>query len=212
MDMLTEALGIGIYGAQALVALVGAFYVVVVWRRLAQSRFRSEEAQNEFMAQVQQSLSGGDFAGANELSEGDRRVLPQLIQLAIENRSLGYSKVRHLVADRFQRDVLADIEYRLSWVTTVIKSAPMLGLFGTVGGMMGAFEELASGEKIDAANLAENISLALITTVIGLAIAIPLMIIVNAINVRIRKLEDLVGLGLTQFFEAFKPALERYSR
>jgi biopolymer transport protein ExbB/TolQ len=76
--------------------------------------------------------------------------------------------------------------------------------------MMGAFEELASGEKIDAANLAENISLALITTVIGLAIAIPLMLVVNAINVRVRKLEDLVGLGLTQFFEAFKPALERY--
>jgi biopolymer transport protein ExbB/TolQ len=212
MDIITAVLGNGIYVAQAVVAVLGAFYVVVIWRRLAQSRFRSEEAQTEFMAQVQQSVAAGDFAGASDLCEADRRVLPQLIQLAIENRNLGYGKVRHLVADRFQRDVLSDIEYRLSWVATVIKTAPMLGLFGTVGGMMGAFEELASGEKIDAANLASNISLALITTVIGLAIAIPLMLAVNAINVRMRKLEDLVGLGLNQFYEVFKPALEKYQR
>jgi biopolymer transport protein ExbB/TolQ len=210
MDLLTEALGVGIYGAQAIVAVLGAFYSVVIWRRIMQSRFRSEEEQTEFMAQVHQLLSSGDYAGVEALCEGERRVLPQLIHMAILNRNLGYAKVRHLLADRFQRDVLSDIDYRLSWVTTVIKSAPMLGLFGTVGGMMGAFEELASGEKIDAANLAENISLALITTVIGLAIAIPLMLVVNAINVRVRKLEDLVGLGLTQFFEAFKPALERF--
>jgi biopolymer transport protein ExbB/TolQ len=210
MDLLTEVLGVAIYGAQAIVAVLGAFYSVVIWRRIMQSRFRSEEEQTEFMAQVHQLLASGDFAGVEALCEGDRRVLPQLIHMAVLNRNLGYAKVRHLLADRFQRDVLSDIDYRLSWVTTVIKSAPMLGLFGTVGGMMGAFEELASGEKIDAANLAENISLALITTVIGLAIAIPLMLVVNAINVRVRKLEDLVGLGLTQFFEAFKPALERY--
>lgn len=212
MDIITAVLGDGIYGAQAVVALLGAFYVVVIWRRLGQSRFRNEETQTEFMNQVQQSIAAGDFAGANDLCEGDRRVLPQLIQLAIDNRNLGYAKVRHLVSDRFQRDVLSDIDYRLSWVSTVIKTAPMLGLFGTVGGMMGAFEELASGEKIDAANLASNISLALITTVIGLAIAIPLMLIVNAINVRIRKLEDLVGLGLNQFYDVFKPALEKQQR
>src|SRR5688572_20502751 len=151
MDLLTEALGVGIYGAQAVVALLGAFYVVVIWRRIAQSRFRSEEEQTEFMAEVHQRLASGDFAGIEALCEGDRRVLPQLIQMGVMNRNLGYSKVRHLLADRFQRDVLADIDYRLSWVTTVIKSAPMLGLFGTVGGMMGAFEELASGDKIDAA-------------------------------------------------------------
>ena len=44
--------------------------------------------------------------------------------------------------DRFQRDVMSDLEYRLSWVSTVIKSAPMIGLFGTVFGMMGAFKTL----------------------------------------------------------------------
>lgn len=212
MDTLTYILGVVIYAAQALIAVVGLYYVIVIWRRLAQFRFRNEAAQNDFLTELSKNLGSGNVQAAAELCEQDRRVVPQLAHLAIENRGLGYAKVRHLIADRFQRDVLAELEYRLSWVTTVIKTAPMLGLFGTVGGMMGAFEELASGEKIDAANLASNISLALLTTVIGLAIAIPLMLAVASINVRVRKLEDLVGVGITQFLEFAKPMLERSAR
>jgi biopolymer transport protein ExbB len=212
MDIMTELLGLVIYGAQGITALYGVYCAIVVIRRISQARFRNEDAQNEFLVQLEQSLSAGDFQGAAQLCEGDSRVLPQLALLALNNLNLGYSKIRHLVADRFQRDLLTEIEHRLSWVGTVIKTAPMLGLFGTVGGMMGAFDELAAGDKIDPAGLASNISLALVTTVVGLAIAIPLMLVVATINVRVRKLEDQVGLGLTQFLEVFKAALERSPR
>jgi biopolymer transport protein ExbB/TolQ len=123
------------------------------------------------------------------------------------NRNIGYAKIRSLLADRFQRDVLSDLEHRLSWVYTVIKSAPMVGLLGTVVGMMGAFSKLASSENVDPTALADDISLALITTACGLAIAIPLVICTASINVRIRKMEDLVGSGLTRFLETFKAAL-----
>ena len=131
--------------------------------------------------------------------------------LAVVNSELGYSKIRTLVADRFQRDVLADLEYRLSWVYTVIKSAPMLGLFGTVIGMMGAFAKLGAFEKVDTTGLATNISFALVTTACGLAIAIPLVLATASINVRIRKLEDLVSSGMTRFLETFKSALKKRS-
>ena len=60
--------------------------------------------------------------------------LCQLTTLAIENRHLGFEKVKYLVADRFQRDVLADLEFRLSWVNTVIKSAPDGRAFGNGNG------------------------------------------------------------------------------
>ena len=113
------------------------------------------------------------------------------------------------IRDRFQRDVLAELEHRLSWVYTVIKSAPMLGLFGTVLGMMGAFSKLASKENVDPTALADDISLALITTALGLAIAIPLVLSTASINVRIRKMEDLVGAGLTRFMESFRAAMTR---
>jgi len=52
--------------------------------------------------------------------------------------------------------------------------------------------------------LANDISFALITTACGLAIAIPLVLSTASINVRIRKLEDLVGTGLTRFLDTFR--------
>ncbi len=102
--------------------------------------------------------------------------------------------------------MLAELEHRLSWVNTMIKSAPMAGLYGTVLGMMGAFGQLSSSDKVSPTALAGNIMLALITTALGLTIAIPLIISTNSINLRIRKLEELVGYGLARVLEAVKQA------
>ncbi len=73
------------------------------------------------------------------------------------------------MADRFQRDVLQDLEYRLSWVYTVIKTAPMIGLLGTVIGMMAAFAKFADpNATVEVTQLAQDIQFALITTALGL--------------------------------------------
>ena len=132
-----------------------------------------------------------------------------MIELAIENRDLGYQKVKALMLERFQRDVIADLEHRLSWISTVIKSAPMIGLFGTVFGMMGAFKTLATAESVDPTMLAADINVALRTTACGLAIAVPLIILTASVNIRISKMEDLVGAGLNRFLESFKMGLSR---
>lgn len=198
-----------IYVVLAMIALWGAFCVVMVWARVSQQRFRSEEHQDEFLAALEEPLAAGDFDTAIELCEGDRRAVPQLGLLAMANRNIGFSKVRQLIMDRFQRDVLADLEDRLAWVNTVIKSAPMVGLLGTVIGMMGAFGKLAAVENVKPDQLAADIMVALITTASGLAIAIPLVMAMTVINVRIRKLEDLAAAGLSRFLETFKVAIAR---
>lgn len=208
ISAVTVVAGYVIYTLLALLALWGAFCVIVVWRRVDQTRFRSEEAQAKFMDQVDEQLARGDFDAAAALCDGDHRAMPQLVRLALANRSQGYAKLRRLVVDRFQRDVLADLEHRLNWVQTVIRSAPMVGLLGTVIGMMGAFARLRQGDRLDPTLLAGDISLALVTTAIGLGIAIPLVLATASINVRIRKLEDLVGQGLTLFFENLKQSLD----
>jgi len=208
MDTIIEIVSVAMYGALAAIALWGAYCVVVVWRRVAQARFRSEEEQAEFLDELEQTLEQGNIDAAIELCDGDRRAVPQLALLALVNLDRGYSKVRQLVVDRFQRDVLADLEHRISWIYTVIKSAPMVGLLGTVVGMMGAFTKLSTGEKVDPGLMAKDISLALITTACGLAIAIPLVLCTASINVRIRKLEDLVGSGLMRLMDSLKSLLQ----
>ena len=59
--------------------------------------------------------------------------------------------------------------------------------------------KLATGDKVNPTQLADDISFALVTTTCGLAIAIPLVLATDSINVRNRKLEDLVGTGLAEW-------------
>jgi biopolymer transport protein ExbB/TolQ len=199
------------YGALAGVALWGLYCIVIVWTRVNQKRFKSEEEQDVFVDDVEQMLRAGDFEGVAEYCDGDTRAIPQIVEMAAHHRELGYKKARQFVVDRFQRDVMADLEYRLSWVSTVIKSAPMIGLFGTVFGMMGAFRTLATAESVEPSALADDINIALRTTACGLAIAIPLIILVANVNIRIAKMEDLVGAGLARFMAAYRDALAKIS-
>ena len=210
MEQVFYHLGNFVYGAMGITAAWGAYCVIMVWMRVAQKRFRSEQQQMEFLAAMHESLSRGDFDSAHDMSSNDRRAMCQLANLAIENRQMGYAKVKQLVADRFQQDVLSDLEHRLDWVNTVIKSAPMMGLLGTVMGMMGAFQKLGRATGgVNAAELANDIMFALITTALGLTIAIPLVLAVASINIRIKKMEDLVTTGLNQFFEILRDAFAR---
>ena len=200
------------YGALAAVALWGLFCIVIVWTRVKNKRFRTEDQQDLFMDDINQMLEQGDFDGISEYCNGDQRAIPQIVEMAVRHRDMGYKKSRQFVMDRFQRDVMSDIEYRLSWVSTVIKSAPMIGLFGTVFGMMGAFETLATAESVEPSLLASDINIALRTTACGLAIAIPLMILVANVNIRIAKMEDLVGAGLARFMASYRDALAESDR
>ncbi len=204
MEDVLNLVSVLIYFLLAVIALWGAFCVILAWRRVSQTRFRNEREQKEFLGKLFDQVELGQFDAAAESCQGDRRAMPQLALFALAHRQLGFAQLRQRVLERFQSDVLSDLDDRLSWVTTVIKSAPMVGLLGTVVGMMGAFQKLSSGEKVDPAAMAENIAVALITTACGLAIAIPLVIGINTINVRIRKMQELVGSGLAQFFEVLQ--------
>ncbi|NLF07232.1 MAG: MotA/TolQ/ExbB proton channel family protein [Pirellulaceae bacterium] len=192
------------YGALGLMALWGAFCTIIVWRRVGYFRFRNEEEQTDFLNKFDEQMAAKDYDAVVQFCSEDPRAVPQLAALAVENRKLGYAKIRSMLVDRFQRDVLAELEHWLSWVYTMIKSAPMVGLYGTVLGMMGAFGQLAKSDKVTPTALAGDIMVALVTTALGLTIAIPLIICTNSINVRIRKLEELVGYGLARILETIK--------
>ena len=207
LSQVTGIVGIVIFVALGAVALWGAFCLVLVWMRVTRQRFSSETDQGQFLGRVEQLLASRDFDAVAALCQDDARTLSQLVLLGVRNRRMGYSAARQLVIDRFQRDVLADLDYRLSWVQTVIKSAPMLGLLGTVLGMMGAFGKISNDDSVSANILAEDISLALTTTACGLAIAIPLVLASNSVRVRIRKMEDLIENGLARLFIALRSAL-----
>lgn len=206
---LAGKLGDACYGFLTLNFLWGLFCVILLWRRVLALRFTSEESQAQFLGDLQGHLDAGDVNGAVQLCETDDRALPQLALAAIENRQLGESQLRQLVAELLQRNILADLESRLSWVATVIKSGPLLGLFGTVLGMMAAFGRIGTGEKVKQEQIAYDISIALICTAMGLMTAIPFTYLLANLNIRVRTLQDSLSSGMTRFLEYFKEAAGR---
>src|SRR6056297_2076016 len=95
------------YLALAAVALWGLYCIVIVWTRVSQKRFKNETAQDEFLDEVEPSLRAGKFDNVEEVCDGDDRAVPQMSGLALANRELGYGRVRQVMLDRFQRDVLS---------------------------------------------------------------------------------------------------------
>ena len=201
---LAKSLGDACYGFLAINFFWGLYCVIMMWRRLGQLGFRNDRQQTEFVNDLMQKLQGGQFDAAAELCEGDARGLPLLAGVAIKYRGIGYDAMRQMVSELLQRDVLGDLEYRSGWIATVIKSGPLLGLFGTVLGMMAAFGRIGTGEKVNATQIADEISIALICTAMGLMTAIPFNFLLASLSLRARRLQDALGSGLVRVLDFFK--------
>ena len=210
VNYLAGMLGDACYGFLAMNFLWGLFCVILLWRRLGDLRFGDDQAQAQFLGRLRDHLDNGDFDTAVQVCQSEAGALPQLALAAIENRRLGELQVRQLIAELLQRNVLADLEYRMSWVATVIKSGPLLGLFGTVLGMMAAFGRIGGGEKVQPSQIASEISIALICTAMGLMTAIPFTYMLASLNIRMRILQDSLSSGMTRFLEHFKTVAARF--
>ncbi|HEX4165285.1 MAG TPA: MotA/TolQ/ExbB proton channel family protein [Bryobacteraceae bacterium] len=80
------------------------------------------------------------------------------------------------------------LEMNMSWLATVASVSPFIGLFGTVWGIIDAFEGLGTAGSASLRAVAPGISEALVTTAIGLAAAIPAAIFYNIFGTRIKEL------------------------
>jgi biopolymer transport protein TolQ len=80
------------------------------------------------------------------------------------------------------------LEMNMNWLATVASVSPFIGLFGTVWGIIDAFEGLGNAGSTSLRAVAPGISEALVTTAIGLAAAIPAAIFYNVFGARIKEM------------------------
>lgn len=213
MNFVLELSGPVIYTAMALAALYGVFCAVLLFRKISQKRFSSPARAAEFLDEVRARMERRDFDGVAELCDSPpywSKATAQMILVALANRDRGLSKLRTLLAEKYERDVLADLEYRFSWIGVIVKTAPMLGLLGTVTGMILAFAKIAGAGSsgVDPTLLANDISFALFTTAIGLMIAIPLTMLAASVQVKKGKMTDTVQEQLSEFLHDLERAMQ----
>jgi biopolymer transport protein TolQ len=97
------------------------------------------------------------------------------------------------------------LEMNMNWLATVASVSPFIGLFGTVWGIIDAFEGLGNAGSASLRAVAPGISEALVTTAIGLAAAIPAAIFYNIFGGRIKEL----GTRMEDFAIEFQNLAER---
>ena len=100
----------------------------------------------------------------------------------------------------------ARLEERMTFLATTGSATPFIGLFGTVWGIMNAFQDIGFTQTANISVVAPGVSEALIATAAGLAAAIPAVIAYNAFLGRIRRL----GTSMDEFSLEYVTKLERH--
>jgi len=128
------------------------------------------------------------------LAKGDESFLGQVLSAGLAKLSSGYDKALEAMQEVGQEENMK-LEHRLSYMALIGTVSPMVGLFGTVYGMIQAFDVIArSTAQPKPSELAEGISTALLTTLVGLAIAIPAIAAYNILRNRVSRLVLEVGI------------------
>ena len=155
---------------------------------------RSAVCPPELIDGFQAHLDEKQYQEAFELAKSDESFLGNVLAAGLSKVSTSY---KHAVAA--MEDVGAEenmkLDHRASYLALIGTLAPMIGLLGTVDGMIRSFYTIATaGTSPDANKLAEGISTALLTTLVGLLIAIPAIAAYNIFKNMIQKLVLDVGI------------------
>lgn len=149
-------------------------------------------------------LNEKQYQEAYELAKSDESFLGQVLSAGLAKLSAGYAQAIEAMQEVGEEENMK-LEHRLSYMALIGTLSPMVGLFGTVHGMIAAFSVIATaGSTPKASDLAMGISTALFTTLVGLAIAIPAIAFYNILKNRIARLVLEVGIlseGLMSRFE-----------
>lgn len=132
--------------------------------------------EDKLFARVKGAIEKGHFDEALAICDTVEAPIGGLIRAGIENRSLPETELKDAVRDAAVKE-LPQIEHTIQAVNVIANISPMMGLFGTVSGIINSFNVLGEfGAVSDPSVLAKGISEALLTTAAGIVIAVPSMI------------------------------------
>ena len=139
-------------------------------------------------AAFEANLNEKKFQEAFDLAKSDESMLGQMLAAGMQNLQAGYDKALDAMG-QVGEDENMKLEHRLSFLSLVGSIAPMVGLLGTVDGMVASFMVIAGSDTAPKpSKLAEGISMALITTLVGLVLAIPAVVAFNMMKNRLSRL------------------------
>lgn len=159
--------------AFAITSIIFVTLVIMNWMSISRKNIMPMDVVDQFKEKLEEQ----DFQGAYEVAKESDSPQGKILAAGLAKMSGGYEAAQQAMSDVAEEEITR-IEQKLGYIALIGGIAPMLGLLGTVYGMVQSFQVIAiSGTAPQASELAGGISTALITTEVGLFIAIPATII-----------------------------------
>jgi biopolymer transport protein ExbB len=171
----------------------------------------------EIVTVIDNMRSPSDINLAVSICEKNRGVFSNIVQIGLRNDHLKKDELKEMFIDRGRQEARV-LERGLGILETIAAISPLLGLLGTVLGMIKVFNVISVQGVGQAEALSGGISEALITTVVGLSIGIPTLVFYNYFTNKAENLildiekysNDLVN-KIQEFGDAVKDALSHPS-
>ena len=190
-----------------IVIAVMSFYLIalVVWMAI---HYRTPTAiPRELVRDVETLLDQNKFNEAYHRLVDDPSFLARVLGSGIRKLPSGVSQAQRAM-ELANEDATMEMEHRTTYLATVGTLGPMIGLVGTVYGMIMAFQVIAlEGSSPQASQLAAGISTALYATLEGIAISIPAIFFYAVYRNRIARLSLEVGMASEPLLERFAPGV-----
>lgn len=188
----------------ALVLVVGLVIALERWIFLGRARRYNRRAYRELLPALKQ----GDYASAMQIAQDSRAPIGQIILAGIQR--MQSTPARDAIENAMEEGVmeaLPRLERRTHYLATLANVATLLGLLGTIIGLIAAFTAVASADPAQKASLlSQSISVAMNTTAFGLISAIPLLLAHAMLQTRTTEIVDNLEMAGVKFLNSLEPA------
>lgn len=165
----------------AALILLSVYSIALIWERW---RFfsRATAGLDHFLDKLRDILKEGDLSEAVGLCRSHKGLASSVVMASLIGPASREERKRSAL--RAAERAVALMQKRLTTLGTIASTAPFIGLFGTVVGVMRAFRDLAGAAGAGPGVVAIGISEALVCTAAGLLVAIPAVFAYNYFNQR----------------------------
>jgi len=159
----------------------------------------------DVLQQIQMQFEDKQYRDVIELTENEPSFLSYVVHAALSEAGHGYAAMERAMEEAAEERTTKLLR-KIEWLNLIGNVSPMLGLMGTVWGMILAFFQIvAKGGQPSPGDLAEAIGIALVTTLLGLVIAIPALAVYAVMRNRIDTLSSETMVASQDLISNFRP-------
>ncbi|MEC5129265.1 MotA/TolQ/ExbB proton channel family protein [Verrucomicrobiales bacterium BCK34] len=171
----------------ALLSFVAVLLIIFYIFTIRQGTVVSDKFMNAADALIRKQDYLGLIAVCNRENECIARIVYKTLDFATKNPTASFDEVREVTEAEGTRQA-SILNNRISYLNDIGRIAPMVGLLGTVVGMIKAFESIGKSSGVQHMELAPGVAQALVTTAAGLIISLPALIFYSIFRGKVQKL------------------------